>query len=459
MRRSIGANNIEQSRTRYVWDKSYRLQRMVNELNGAKVNFEYDVFDNLISAEYKESSGAETIYRVPDKIGNLFKTKERSDRKYSAGGKLIEDPQFYFHYDGEGNLVFKEYKTNGSHTAKERQEYAKENGIKLRGGGTGWLYEWGSNSMLQQVISPNDIVTKFNYDPLGRRIAKQYKGKVTRWMWDGNVPLHQWSYEGEFPPQSIVDERGELKLAEEPVENVITWVHEDGSFVPCARIEGSAQYSIVADYLGTPTHAFDSKGAKVWERELDCYGAVRKELGIKGLVPQLYQGQMLDEETGLAYNRFRYYDNENGSYISQDPIGLAGNNPTLYGYVKDVNSWVDQLGLQLKNVNPSDINFSQRTVSDVRVWDQSKYDKPIDVMVRDGQMVSYDNRRLLAAQNAELKGLDVNIVNGSDIMPGSKKTWNEAFDKRFNDIRNVREGGAVPNKGSKEKPKLPSNQH
>jgi uncharacterized protein RhaS with RHS repeats len=36
--------------------------------------------------------------------------------------------------------------------------------------------------------------------------------------------------------------------------------------------------------------------------------------------------------------------------LSQDPIGLAGNNPTLYGYVKDVNSWVDELGLSGKYV-------------------------------------------------------------------------------------------------------------
>lgn len=32
-------------------------------------------------------------------------------------------------------------------------------------------------------------------------------------------------------------------------------------------------------------------------------------------------------------------------YLSQDPIGLVGNNPTLYGYVKDSNLWIDQLGL------------------------------------------------------------------------------------------------------------------
>jgi hypothetical protein len=34
-----------------------------------------------------------------------------------------------------------------------------------------------------------------------------------------------------------------------------------------------------------------------------------------------------------------------GCYLSQDPIRLAGNNPTLYGYVKDPNSWLDIFGL------------------------------------------------------------------------------------------------------------------
>ena len=62
-------------------------------------------------------------------------------------------------------------------------------------------------------------------------------------------------------------------------------------------------------------------------------------------MPFRYQGQYEDEETGLYYNRFRYYDPEMGMYISSDPIGLAGNNPTLYSYVSDSNSWVDIFGL------------------------------------------------------------------------------------------------------------------
>ena len=51
--------------------------------------------------------------------------------------------------------------------------------------------------------------------------------------------------------------------------------------------------------------------------------------------------QYEDDETGLYYNRFGYYDPRIGNYISQDPIRLAGNNPTLYGYVEDCNEYVD----------------------------------------------------------------------------------------------------------------------
>jgi RHS repeat-associated protein len=52
-------------------------------------------------------------------------------------------------------------------------------------------------------------------------------------------------------------------------------------------------------------------------------------------------GQYEDVETRLYYNRFRYYKPETGLYISQDPIGLAGNNPNFYAYVHDSNVWVD----------------------------------------------------------------------------------------------------------------------
>ncbi len=54
----------------------------------------------------------------------------------------------------------------------------------------------------------------------------------------------------------------------------------------------------------------------------------------KNFIPSRFQGQYEDKKKiGLYYNRFRYYDPSLGQYTQQDPIGLAGGNPTLYGYV------------------------------------------------------------------------------------------------------------------------------
>ena len=76
-------------------------------------------------------------------------------------------------------------------------------------------------------------------------------------------------------------------------------------------------------------------------------GQNRKGNNNSSFIPFKYQGQYEDVETGLYYNRFRYYEPNTGTYISQDPIGLAGNNPMLYGYVNDINTHLDVLGLTI----------------------------------------------------------------------------------------------------------------
>ncbi|MGP1463711.1 RHS repeat-associated core domain-containing protein [Tannerella sp.] len=86
------------------------------------------------------------------------------------------------------------------------------------------------------------------------------------------------------------------------------------------------------------------------------YGKIRTFAG-RSLndCPLRYQGQYEDSETGLYYNRFRYYSPETGAYISQDPIGQAGNNLTMYGYVKGANKFTHIFGLytyyQLKDAS------------------------------------------------------------------------------------------------------------
>ena len=141
---------------------------------------------------------------------------------------------------------------------------------------------------------------------------------------------------------------------EEPVtDNLITWVFDENSFVPAAKLVGDKSYSILTDHLGTPYEAYDEEGKKVWVRELDLYG--NAIAGDSSFIPFLYQGQYYDEEIVLAYNRFRYYSPESGTYISQDPIRLAGNNPNFYGYTFDCNTEVDVWGLDIHHIIPNEI--------------------------------------------------------------------------------------------------------
>ncbi|MCV9931923.1 RHS repeat-associated core domain-containing protein, partial [Flavobacterium sp. LS1R47] len=66
--------------------------------------------------------------------------------------------------------------------------------------------------------------------------------------------------------------------------------------------------------------------------------------GDRSFIPFRQLGQYEDVETGLYYNRHRYYSPETGLYLSQDPIKLKGGH-AFYAYVHDSNGWVDIFGL------------------------------------------------------------------------------------------------------------------
>ena len=99
--------------------------------------------------------------------------------------------------------------------------------------------------------------------------------------------------------------------------------------------------------MGRPAQAYDDKGELVWQVEFDIYGRIREDtFNNKSFIPFRQLGQYEDKELdGLYYNRFRYYDSNTGTYISQDPIGLQGNNPNFYAYVHDTNTLIDPFGL------------------------------------------------------------------------------------------------------------------
>ena len=340
--KSVGARNIEQFRRSYTWGIDNRLHATEDGLTGRRVRYDYDEFDNLLSAEYKQGNDVERIYRIPDRIGNLFETREKDDRKYGAGSRLIEDRDYFYHYDCECNLVFKEFRTLdwagvSVPLGGQKAHLQEELGITFRAFGAGWRYDWQSDGMLSRVIRPDGKEVSFAYDALGRRTEKTYEGITTHFVWDGNVPLHEWQ-----EVSSDVEKT-----------NITTWLFEQNTFIPAAKLAANGEsFSIVSDYLGTPLQAFDNNGNKVWEQELDIFGRKkRKNSNNSSFIPFKYQGQYEDVETGLYYNRFRYYDPRIGNYISHDPIRLAGNNPTLYGYVEDLNNWADVFGLDFKTVD------------------------------------------------------------------------------------------------------------
>jgi RHS repeat-associated protein len=163
--------------------------------------------------------------------------------------------------------------------------------------------------------------------------------------------LHEWHYDLKERPKLKVIEDDLVYDKKEPIENLITWVYEEGSFAPCAKIVANETFSIINDYIGRPIQAYSSDGKLIWETDYDIYGKLRNFVSppSEGLgedfIPFRQLGQYEDVETGLYYNRFRYYSPETGTYISQDPIGLAGNNPNFYAYAFDSNSEVDLFGL------------------------------------------------------------------------------------------------------------------
>ncbi|WP_236478648.1 RHS repeat domain-containing protein, partial [Pseudomonas syringae] len=175
-----------------------------------------------------------------------------------------------------------------------------------------------------------ESTSSYQYDSLGRRVAKQWeiKGKTDqkRFLWQGLRMLRE-----EGPGQSSL------------------YLYEPGSYAPLARVdekEGEVEnkvYYFHTDQIGTPLEITDAEGQIVWQAKYRPWGAVEKLLVNEVEQNLRFQGQYFDVETGLHYNTFRYYDPEIGRFITQDPIGLSGGD-NLYQYAPNPNGWVDPLG-------------------------------------------------------------------------------------------------------------------
>ncbi len=116
-----------------------------------------------------------------------------------------------------------------------------------------------------------------------------------------------------------------------------------------ARAEDTCIRHILCDHLGTPIAMVDANGRHsgllTWAATYHSWGALREEYNPNDISqPIRFQGQQFDAETGLHYNRLRYYDPSLGQYLTQDPIGLLGGNDK-YIYPVSPTGWIDPTGL------------------------------------------------------------------------------------------------------------------
>lgn len=341
----IGAQKSHSSKT-YVWGMDDRLTKVIDAL-GRETVFHHDVLGNLTAAQYSQNH---FDLRMPDAVGNLFRSEAKNDRVYGPAGQLLakhdKNGTTRYQYDAEGYLI-----------------------SKTEPSGKVWRYEWNATGFLRKVIRPDGRDVKFEYDPLGRRISKTFNGKTTRWVWDGNNPLHEWVDSVRSPASvklikpnksaeaEIAADQRDIVLqplqsqappavAEGDEQNPATWLFDPDTFAPMGKMVDGRYYPIVTDYLGTPTAMFDDKGEKVWSADISVWGNLRNLEGERQTCPFRWPGQYEDEETGLYYNRFRYYDPDAGQYVSQDPIRLNAAKLNLASYPSDPLAWCDPLGLK-----------------------------------------------------------------------------------------------------------------
>ena len=381
-------NNIRIYSKSFQWGFNGRLEKIIDSLNRQTV-FQHDALGTLSGVRYPDS---ETLTRLPDALGNLFKTKSLKDREYGPAGQLLSaknaDGTTYYHYDEEGNLI-----------------------EKLEPGDKRWSYRWNGAGYLTKVINPRGDSIEFQYDAIGRRTKKISLHQITQWLWDGDNPLHEISKPADSPPHT-----------DNPL---ITWHFEPDSFTPMAKQVGDRIYSIITDYLGTPALMLNDKGEKVWSMELDIWGKVRDMEGRPSDCPFRWPGQYEDEETGLYYNRFRYFDPEIGQYVSQDPIRVLGD-LGLYQYVSDPNTLIDFFGLStvyLRN--------NEQYVGKAKVDAKTRYGKknfatdiftdiPNTDVAQGVEQITYERMKAL-----ESEGVLDNVTNTNRPvdMDNKNKTW------------------------------------
>lgn len=240
---------------------------------------------------------------------------------YDALGRLTQAGGERFSFDPAHNLLAQEnappLTDNRLRVLGDcRWEYDAHGNVteKRTGRHTVQRFRWNAEHQLGEAVTRRngtELRTRYGYDAFGRRSWKQDAFGVTHFIWDGD--------------RLLSEERGGRQHI---------WIYEDESFVPLAQIStqrGESEhdarvYWYHTDQAGLSRELTGMAGELVWRADNRAWGNTLRvdtaEQAEPVHQPLRFQGQYYDAETGLHYNRFRYYDPDAGRFVSQDPIGL-----------------------------------------------------------------------------------------------------------------------------------------
>jgi RHS repeat-associated protein len=230
------------------------------------------------------------------------------------GGQALEFPATYTYQQGTNRLTRIEgtslidygYDSNGNITTENT-----------------WTYVYDLSNQLIRVLSGGNQVAEYTFNGAGQRI-KKVTGGATR-----IIHYDLWGHIIAETNQS-----GQM-LAE--------YVYLGDRLLAMIR-PGESVYYFHNDHLGTPQVLTDAAGSIAWKAAYTPFGEAVPSIQTVDN-PFRFAGQYYDQETGLHYNYFRYYNPQTGRYITPDPIGLEGG-INLFSYVagNPVNA-IDRYGL------------------------------------------------------------------------------------------------------------------
>ncbi|MGH2420191.1 RHS repeat-associated core domain-containing protein, partial [Pseudomonas canadensis] len=290
----------------YDYDKSGNLTRLLDTRKGDH-HYHYDPLNRLTRANHSQGEQERFAH---DPAGNLL-MQNRPGPDIVAGNRLMIQGDHHYDYDAFGNLI-RERRGKGHQLVTE--------------------YRYDCQHRLIGIKKPNGQTASYRYDPFGRRISKTVDSTTTEFFW-----------------------QGDRLIAEHQTDRHRSYLYEPDSFRPLALLEGfgpkeTKAYHYQLDHLGTPQELTDTKGEIVWSAHYRAYGEIsRLDIG-KVDNPLRFQGQYFDQESGLHYNRHRYYNPDVGRYLTPDPVKLAGG-INAYQYAQNPIGWIDPLGLNCKNTN------------------------------------------------------------------------------------------------------------